>query len=716
MIGVLVTARGGIQDAARALCVGLALAACSVQARVKPVGPPPALPEQRRSARFVPLPEWYWEAVEPETTTPRAAIELPVAEATLARIEGATRVWDELGVEGRDRLRRDGLIVLGGADAPPATRLHMGAFYMEQRQQRVPYVVTLDALASSMHLAFERALAEVDDAVLAPELDSLLTKLDARLTAELKGAGVEVGEALQLARAIVAVARGLASGEPPPYAGDLAPAVTQEIARVVAHTGRSPSALLGVPIDYGGFVVPAGAARPGSFRALAWLASAPLVFGARSEVRGGVIGVAEARLHARTAMVFTRVTDRDVDAAIYASWSRISRLLSFVWGPSDDLSFRELDDAASALGMNIEDPKHVANVVTVDRLRSRLRRGRVPQLYDGAAGPGSAGVSLRLFGGHAPADSIALAALASAHESAMPSTLDLAVWLEAPEARASLHEGGGDASSRYDDVLGRAIAARPPESSPSRHASVYGSQLDVTMTWLAPHDETARPIATTAVRRAAIESALAAWTYARHTGQPLSRPKPARAARVARELQVSGAALPAFVEEAPDVIARLVATVNQMKRGLAGLGALGPTSPSMLELTEVDDILRVALRIATREANDEALPPEDLAALASLPARLASLEEPSEEGVVRGGPVIAEVFVDASGHRVLSTAAGAIEPAVMIVREPATGRLVMALGAHVAHHELVEARGQKPTATTSFPPRAPYTAAFRVAR
>lgn len=709
--------------------MGLLLVSCSTgQGRTKPVGPPPSLPEQRRATRVVPLPEWYWESVDAEVTGPPKAVELPLAEASLVRVEGATRVWEELGAEGRERLRRDGLVVLAGADAPgsppAAVRSRVGAFYMEQRQQRVPYVVTLDALSYAMHLAFERALAEVDDGVLAPELDTLLLKLDSRLAAEQKGAGVEIGEALQLARAIVAVARGLANesltAPPGSTPSELGPAVAQEIARVVGHTGRSPSALLGVPIDYGRFLVPAGAARPGSFRALAWLATAPLVLAARSEVRGGVIGVAGSRLHARTAMILTRITDRDVDAGIHASWSRISRLLSFVWGPSDDLSFRELDEAASAIGLNLEDPKHVANVITVDRLRRRAAGVRAPQLYDGAGAPGPAGVSVRIFGGHAPADSIALASFSRAHESAMPSSLDLAVWLEAAEARASLHESGGDSLAGYDEVLARAVSARPQDDAPSRHASVYGSQLDVVMAWLAPEGDAARPLASVAMRRAAIESALASWTYARHTGQPLSRPRPARRARAARELQVSGAALPAFVEAAPDVIARLVATVGQLKRGLAGLRALGPTSPAMVVLAEVDDILRVALRVATRTSNDEALAPEDLTALASLPARLASLEEPSEDGVAPGGPVIAEVFVDASGHRVLSTATGAIEPAVMIVREPGSGRLVMAVGAHVAHHELVEARSRQTIEMIAREgvalPRAPYTSAFRLVR
>ena len=158
-----------------------------------------------------------------------------------------------------------------------------------------------------------------------------------------------------------------------------------------------------MPIDYGRFAVPPGAARPGSFRALAWLALAPLVLVAKSEVRGAPIGVAASRLHARTAMLLARITDRDVDAGIFASWSRISRLLAFLWGPSDDLSFHELDAAATAVGVNLEDPKNVANVVTVDRVRHRAAQLRAPQLYDGSGASGAAGVALRIFGGLASA-------------------------------------------------------------------------------------------------------------------------------------------------------------------------------------------------------------------------------------------------------------------------------------------------------------------------
>jgi hypothetical protein len=680
------------------------LTACSSHGSTKgALGPPPALPEQRRAVRFTPLPEWYWEPVYPDVHGGAARpVELPLTDESLVRLEGATRVWDELGADGRERLRRDGVVLESTAEGahpilalPGPARLGMGAFYMDMREQRVPYVVTLDALAFAVHVAFERALAEVEDTVLGPDLDVFVAELETRLTAEQKGAGVEVGEALRLARGILAVARGLASDgtlAPPP---DLAPVVAQEIARVNAHAGPSASPLLGAPIDYGRFAVPRGAARPGSFRALTWLATAPLLFVAQSEAPGAMVGVATSRVHARTAMLLARVTERDFDPAIHASWSRISRLLTFVWGPSDDLAPGELVDLATALNVTVEDPKHVANVVTVDRLRHRAARGREPLLFDGAGAPGRAGIGMRLFGAFAAPDSVALAALARAHESKIPQALDLAVWIGAPEARAMLHEAGGDGLAGYDAALARAVAARPGDDAPSRHASVYGSLLDVVMTWLAPVDEAAR--ASPVAQRASVESALAAWTYARHDAQPLSRPRPPRAPHAAKELQVTGAPLPAFVEAAPEVIARLVATVGQMRRGLGAIGGLPATSPGMVTLAEVDDMLRVTLRVATRGANDEALSSEDLAALASLPARFGRLEDPGDDGGAAMVPLVAELYVDAAADRVLSTATGLVEPAVMVVREPATGRLMVAVGAHVGHRELVEARGQRST-------------------
>jgi len=106
-------------------------------------------------------------------------------------------------------------------------------------------------------------------------------------------------------------------------------------------------------------------------------------------------------------------------------------------------------------------------------------------------------------------------------------------------------------------------------------------------------------------------------------------------------------------------------------------------------------------------------------ALASVPARLARLEEASGALV----PVVADVFDDAAGDRTLASATGGIESAVTVVREPGSDRLVLAVGAHIAHHELLEPRGARTTDASlrvrilrqdaATPARGPYTAAFR---
>lgn len=725
----------------------VAMAACVPSRLITPVAPPPDLPEPRRAVRMPSLPEWYWEPVQPDLRAGAAAsaIDLPLAEPLVARVEGATRTWDELGVDGRDRVQRDGLVVLGGAEA---RFVRMGAFYMDVRQRRIPYLVTLDALTYALHLAFERALAEVDDTLLAPELDALLTGLEARLSAEQAGAGVEMRAAIHLARGVIAVARALAHGTEraagPVAPPELASVVAEEVARITAHAGRSRSPLLGAPIDYARFAAPSAAGRPGSFRAMTWLASAPLLLSAQSEIKGAVVGVATSRLHTRAAMLLARVASPELDSALHASWSRIAHLLTFIWGPPDDLSPSELGQLASSLGITLEDPKRVADVVTVDRIRHRAARGRPPLVFDGAGAPGRPGIGMRLFGGNAPPDTVALASLTSPLPTSramttegavrrLPALLDIAVWLGAPEARASLAEAGADAWTGYDAALTRATGVRPRNDATSRHASLYRSQLDVVMAWLVPREKTSRALASPAAQRMAIESALAAWTFARHAGQPLSRPRSSRVVRTAKELSVAGAALPAFIEPAPYVIARLVATARQTRRGLAALGNIPATSPAMTLLAEVEDLLRVAMRVAARQVEDTALSTEDVAALGSFPARLARLEEDAQDGGA-AVPVVVPIMVDAAGERVLSSATGIIEPLVTVAREPGTGRLVLVMGAHVTHHELVEPRDRMSTDAShrarflggaggaggarsdNAPPRGAYTSSFRLVR
>ncbi|MBS2012326.1 MAG: DUF3160 domain-containing protein [Deltaproteobacteria bacterium] len=692
-----------------ALTSTLALALACGHAPAKPsLGPPPSLPELKKGNRPAPQPDHFWEPIEPEVRGGGKAPELPIAEGGISRVEAATRIWDQLGEAGRQRLGADGVVVVG-ADVLPASP-RMGVFYTQLRDQRVPYVITLDALGFAVHVAFERTLAEVDEAVIAPGVRALLAMLEARLGAEQKGAGTEVGEGLRLARGIVAVANALAREGAALVPPDLAPLVAQEVALVEsAPRGVETSPLLGTKVDYASLAAPHGAADPRAYRALAWLSSAPLLLAARTEVPGATAPVSTARTHARAAMLLARAIDREIDPAIHDAFTRLSRLVAFLWGPPDDLTPGELGELAAGVDVRVLDPKHIADVTKIDRLRRRAMKGRLPKLVDAGGVAGAGALSVRLLGGHAPPDSVVLSSIAEATRS-LPSVLDVAAFLDAKEGRAARSESGVATGPAYDAALSQAIASRPPVDAPSRHASVYESLLDVVMTWLAAEPGARRTVDSVAARRAALDSALALWTFARHDGRPLARGHTAKASEHSAEIAVTGAPLPAFVEAAPDVIARLVAAAAQMRRGLLGLRALPASSPAMTLLAEVEDVLRIALRVATATVNDEATSPEDATALASLPARLVRIEGATPVAVS------ADVFVDtAKGHR-LASLTSVVEPMVVLVPEGGSGKTFLAVGAHIAHHELRAPLEANVTRDVAALERPRYTSAFRMVR
>jgi hypothetical protein len=216
-----------------------------------------------------------------------------------------------------------------------------------------------------------------------------------------------------------------------------------------------------------------------------------------------------------------------------------------------------------------------------------------------------------------------------------------------------------------------------------------------------PREPVRAPLAApTAGGRARVESILSAWTLVRHAGQPLSRPVPRTIPLRSAELRVSGSPLPVFIEPLPEVIARLVGVVRQLRRGLEVLGPLAPSSSATALLVEIEDIVRVALHGAARHASDELMPTEEASALASLPARIARAEEDSGADL---GPVVAVVYSDPVGQRVLASGTGSIEPVLMFAREANKEEPLLVVGAHLAHHELIERLDRAPGSSSSHP-------------
>jgi hypothetical protein len=471
----------------------------------------------------------------------------------------------------------------------------------------------------------------------------------------------------------------------------------------------------------------------------------------------GRMSVTLARTHARAALMISRLLDRGVDAEAAQAWERIERLGRFVAGPSDDVTPLDFARAAATANVDMKDARFIANVVQVDRLRHAAARDHVTRIFDGPGGvrvaPGDAGIgdagattseyvapSLRVFGARSAPDGEVMQALVfpaigastqtdhpppTARDGvrALPSALDVAAWLGASEARALLHETGDDAYDGYDAALDALLRRRAAEDTLARHGSLYTSSLDAVATFVAPSAADAMQPGASASpwRRRKTDAALSAWTSVRHdaiafTRLPLAASGTADAAHAATSTQ------PAFVEPHPEAIAKLVGTIRQASRGLAAMDALAQDSPARAVLKEVDDLLTTALGIALRQANDEPLAPQEASALAAFPARMIDLESRVALTGSADAPLVADVHADLGPARVLEEATGYIDEIYMLVAEPRTRRLVLAVGASIPHFELVQPaslrlgdiawRGRLQSG--SAPPRAAWTTAYIV--
>jgi hypothetical protein len=393
-----------------------------------------------------------------------------------------------------------------------------------------------------------------------------------------------------------------------------------------------------------------------------------------------------------------------------------------VFGAPDDLTPREIVQIAQKAGLDAHDAAAIQNVARVDRARRAWLETRPPRVYDGV-GPiyrerttfARAALGMRLFGPAGTSDAQALQALVapSVRGRAMPSGVDVAAWLGSMEARVVPLPQEGVSRAAYDTTLENLVRARPPEDE--WHASVYASGLAAIHTYLTPSlaDGAILASTTSAWRRHKIESALGAWTMLRHDDVPFTRLGAPAAAPAPSSPRARGAI--AFVEPHPEAIAQVVAMIEQAARGLAAIGAID-TPPKDSVYSEAEAILRTCLEAALHEANDQAVPS---AALDLLPDRLAALEQ--RLGTSRAGelPIAIDVHADLAAGTVLEEAIGGADDMYLVLREPLSGRLVLAVGAAIAHYEftqpaalLLTDEAWRARLAKSPPPRHAFTSAY----
>jgi hypothetical protein len=162
--------------------------------------------------------------------------------------------------------------------------------------------------------------------------------------------------------------------------------------------------------------------------------------------------------------------------------------------------------------------------------------------------------------------------------------------------------------------------------------------------------------------------------------------------------------------------------VRQTTRGLRATGALSDASPAIPILDAADHLLADALTIAIGQAEDIGAGPEIGEVARSLPPRLAALEATLAASRASDASLAIDVHTDTPSARALVEACGDLDDLYAVMREPGTGRLVLAVGATSSHYEVTEHARDRTTDTVwrarlhgpSPPSRAPYTRDFMI--
>ena len=641
----------------------------------------------------------YWVAIPGTVKAVAPSFSLPLAEASIERRDGAEARWAAAPLALRNRVLEEGFAVL----VPNAPTMSVGAFYEELAQQRVPRLITIDALFAVSSLAVNAALADAEAWMTPRAFGLLLHRLDARLTAAERGARPDLIDGIHAAEGVVAVALILADGTylPPSEVKD---AVIEEAVLVRSHPGVAMSRILHHPIDYGAFAAQGPITREtgatGTFLAAQWLSGATFTFGAEGT---GPVDMSSARMRTRGALLASRLVmaSSDADADARRALQELDRVDQLMFGDASLASPLSLADLAARNGFDLHDARIITDAAQLDRIR-RASLGA----FDGMGL-----LPLR----QAPEARLFTEIATCGRPLAFQSGLDVARWLGARSASTLLPTA--DAGSPG--------TAREPGSSWSRtglspHASCYASGLDAIAAWLAPSaSDTAEVFADRpSWQDRKLEAALAAWTLLRHDGIAHAR----TAARASAPADLDGTEVRSpdaivLVEPHPEAIAAELSFVRQVDDGLTALRALTAGAPSRSVLTEVESILDVALTAAREESEGPSEFTARSSELRDLPRRLGAIEARTSPAA---GPFAVVVHRDQRAAKVLLEGTTGLDALYAVLPDPRTGRALLTVGAVLAHAEMTLAARDTLTdqawaeriASASPPVRDPFTDAI----
>ena len=644
----------------------------STQPKTKPVAF--ALPSSLVSfAAFNPVPLL-------DTNSPAYAG--PTTPSSLANVKVVKALESELGKAGvTAALEKNGFVIV-----PADFKLFQYA-YEGNDYQGWPVFVTTDVAYHEWHLAFDKLLRSVEQQVLLPKLEQLVSgalKAAQTQTAELRGTALEdAASRVEQLYQVAAAELGLLPVE------KLGPLAKKEKALIDAHSAADESSpIIGSNVDYSLFTPRGHYTRtPQLTRFFVGMS----VLGQLSFCIPGSYKCPSLE-PARIGILASRVLDRDSN--LVALWRDIYEPTAFLVGTSDDYTPLEVEAAAKILPAGgLDSAKAVANDAAVDGIVRALVSERPVKINPERA-------SIRLMGTRFVLDSYLLDQLVYPNVGTpdkprlTPSALDLAASFGSGYARQLLEKSGATAYAHYSSQLKKvqkAVAGRPAKDWGS---TVYDAWLYALEPTFATHG-TAYPdfMRSGAWAGKALQSGFGSYTELKHDtilfskqliaeggGENIFKPAPRN-----------------WVEPDPVAYARLIEAVKLMRTGLAERNLLTKSARNLLS-SELD-MLVFFKRIATDELAGKPISSDDNDRLRYIGGEMEAIWWRTADVSKYASPTAADdealvADIGSSPKGVLELGTGRIDRIYVLVPDD-QGNFQLAAGGVYSYYEFLNPPGQR---------------------
>jgi hypothetical protein len=547
-----------------------------------------------------------------------------------------------------------------------------------------PVFVTTDAAYHTWHLVFDKLLRSLEQEVLLPKLETLVSGLleAARAqTAELAGTPVEdaASRAEQLFQ-VAAAELGLPV--------TLGPLAQQEKALVDAHSGpQETSPIVDTPIDYSLF------APRGHYTRNADLTRYFVAMSVLGQLQSCLPGTIDCPglEPARIAILASRALVQNPE--LLALWREIYEPTAFLVGVADDYTPLEVGDASQAAAPSrLTEAAAFADDALVQDVLAALTASRPVLISPDRA-------SIRFMGTRFVIDSYVLDQLLYPYVGTedeprtVPSALDLAAAFGSDFAYGALEEAGETAYANYDaqlQAMREVVAARPPEHWGS---TVYDAWLSAIEPMFAARGEAYPDFMRTEVWAAkAHQSGLGSYAELKHDTILYTKQAVAEGG--------DGVEIPPrrnWVEPEPVAFARLAAVAELTRRGLAERGLLTEEAAGLLE--DVSGLFAFLERLARDELAGAPISEADNDRLTDIGGELEAFFWRTSDQAATGeseadqdAAIVADVASGAKG--VLEVGTGRIDRIYVLVPDDA-GTFQVAVGGVYSYYEFTNSPGER---------------------